>query len=434
MNSDSEFDNKAFTSKPYLKLIEDKEGTTCLCYQMRLYGKLHFVKKIRPEFENDSRMRAAFRKENELGFSLSHPNIPRYVFMEGIFSPEEYVVTEWIDGASLDKFIDNNPKYFGRKNIERFVCQLTDTLDYLHQNGIIHGDLKPSNIMLSRDGERAMVLDLGYSISDAHTLTGGYTHDFAAPELIEGESATEAADYYSLGKIIEFIGNHTEGRLPKEILGLKSVLTNSNISGRIQAKEEIDKISQKKRGKTKWAWFTGLPFLGLLVWFIIATVNKDGSTHTDTDINKQPVIKEKINNTQSSPHIIEAFETEEPIYTKKDNKVPAEKTEISEINIPSEKEKIKEEVNRLLNLNYAPHIYRIDSLTQANVFTLDWYFKIVNESAEAMGNSIKDTYYYDRYPSLDKFEVIYILSNEYKNFCDSIWQPKLDSYRKNIFH
>ena len=84
MNRDSRFDDKEFTSIPYLKLIEDKEGATSLCYQMRLYGKLHFVKKIRPEYENDARMRAAFRKENEIGYSLSEMVIQKYNFFEPI--------------------------------------------------------------------------------------------------------------------------------------------------------------------------------------------------------------------------------------------------------------------------------------------------------------------------------------------------------------
>ena len=430
MIRDSGFDDKEFNATPYLKLIKDKEGTTCMCYQIRVHGKLHFVKKIRPEFENDSRMRAAFRKENEIGFSLSHPNIARYVFMEGIFSPEKYVVTEWIEGNSLDKFIENNPKYFSdRKNIKRFIYQLTDALDYLHQNGIIHGDLKPSNIMLSRYGNRVVLLDLGYSKSDAHTLTGGYTYDFAAPELMKGELSTEATDYYSLGKIVEFIKKNTEAELPKEILGLKEKLTISDESGRIHNKEEIYRILEKKNGK--WVWLTGLPLVGLLVWFIMDIVNKDSSYQTDAVINQQPIIKEEIIKAQSFITDIESFETEEPIY-KKNNKNQIDKTDIPKINIESEKEKIKEEVNRLLELNYTPHINRLDSLTQENIFTKDWYFKIINDSGEAMGNSIKDSYYYEKYPLVPKDEIIYILSTEFKDFSENIWQPKLDSYRKNI--
>ena len=431
MNRDSGFDSKEFTEAPYLKLIEDKEGATCLCYQLRLHGKLHFVKKIRPEFENDARMRAAFRKENELGFSLSHPNISRYVFMEGIFSPEEYVVTEWIDGLTLDKFIENYPKYFSeRKHIEKFIYQLTDALDYLHLNGIIHGDLKPSNIMLSRDGERVILLDLGYSISDAHVLTGGYTHDFAAPELINGESATVASDYYSLGKIIGFVENHTEGKLPKEFLNLKDALTNPKISDRIRTKEKAYKILEKKRNK--WVWLAVLACLGLAGVFVIVTVNKDSSHEIDAHINQQPIVKEEIDEAQSFIPAKEIQQLEEPVYPKKDNKVTEEKTEISKIEVESEKEKIKEEVNRLLKLNYAPYINRIDSLTQANVFTLDWYFKIVNESAKAMRNSINDGYYYDRYPSVAKDEVIYILSSEFTDFCNNTWTPKIEIYYKNI--
>lgn len=431
MNGDSKFDDNDFTSTPYLKLIEDKEGTTCLCYQMRLHGKLHFVKKIKPEFENDARMRAAFRKENELGFSLSHPNIPRYVFMEGIFSPEEYVVMEWIEGTPLDKFIVDNSKYFSdKKNLKRFIYRLSDALDYLHRNGIIHGDLKPSNIMLSGDGERVMLLDLGYSVTDSHTLTGGFSPLFASPRVLENKKPEAGDDYYSFGKILEYIANHIEGKMPKEILVLRDRLTNSDLSKRIQTKEGIYKFLEEKRDR--WTWVTVLPFLGLLVWFIIATVNKESSNETDKDINQQPVDMEKINNIPSTTQPEEIIQTEEPNYQKIDNNFPAVKTEISNNKIEAEKENIKGEVNRLLKLNYTPLINRIDSLTQANDFTSDWYFKIANESAEAMGKSIRDGYYYEKYPSVPKDEVIYIIANEFKEFDESVWSPKLQGYQKNI--
>lgn len=430
MDKDSGFDDKEFITSPYLKLIEDKEGATCICYQMRLHGKLHFVKKIKPAFENDSRMRAAFRKENEIGFSLSHPNFPRYVFMEGIFSPEEYVVTDWIDGETLDKFIEHNPKYFcERNNIKRLIHQLADSLDYIHRHGIIHGDLKPSNIMLSKDGERAILLDLGFSISNAHTLTGGYTYDFAAPELIKGELATEATDYYSLGKIIEFIESHAVKRLPKEIRALREALISFNKSKRLHTKEEIYKNLENKR--EWWIWLTIFPVLGLLVWFVTVIGNKDSSNDPEVVIRQERIFKED-NNSQAYSQALETFQSEEPIYDKNDKKITLEPTEISNEYIVSEKEKIKAEVNRLLKLNYAPLINHIDSLTQANDFTIDSYFKIIEESGEAMKNSILDNYYYRRYPSVEKNEVIHILSTEFNNFCNNIWNPKIENYYKNI--
>ena len=203
MNKDSGFDDKEFIATPYLKLIEDKEGATCLCYQMRLHGKLHFVKKIKPEFENDARMRAAFRKENEIGYSLSHPNLPKYVFLDGFLSPEEYVVTEWIEGQPLDSFLKNNPDYFKNKdNLLRFIREISETLDYLHNHGVVHGDLKPSNIMIAANTNNAKVLDLGFAKTDAHTLTGGFSSMYASPEIISGSESNPASDYYTLGKIL----------------------------------------------------------------------------------------------------------------------------------------------------------------------------------------------------------------------------------------
>ena len=204
-----------------------------------------------------------------------------------------------------------------------------------------------------------------------------------------------------------------------------------DISGRIQTKEEVDEILKKKSGK--WVWFTGLVFLGLFVCLIVADVNKEGQEGDDTD--KYPTVtQEKTYEVQSSPQDIETFPTEEPVPLKNNITMPVDQRETAKAQIESEKNKIKAEVNRLLKLNYAPFIDRIDSLTQANVFTKDWYFKIINESAEAMGNSIKDSYYYERYPSVPKEEVIYILSTEFDGFTKEIWLPKLKNYQENIPH
>lgn len=430
MNRDSGFDDKEFTATPYLKLIEDKEGATCLCYKIRLYGKLHFVKKIKPEFENDSRMRAAFRKENEIGFSLSHPNIPRYVYMEGIFSPEEYVVTEWIDGTSLDKFIENHPKYFcSRKNIERFINQLTDALDYLHQNGIIHRDLKPSNIMLSRDGERTVLLDLGYSITDAHTLTGGYTYDFEAPELIKGESAREASDYYSLGKILEFIEKETGKKLPSGISNLKEDLLSEDPEKRPVSLSLVKRYFQSYKRIIILA--SSILCLILLSIFLYLSFEIDDTNPIPEEL---PVI-EPGEKSMSPVEKEEVWENNVPVKLVED---PVKE----KLNIPNPKEttiqeaeyedRLLQEVDRMIRLYYVPVLTSIDSLNNIGDFSSESMKIISDLHLEATLTIFKSSHYEKMFPTIPGERLVFLVNNRIKIYSDSVYMPIYMKYIQDV--
>lgn len=442
MNSDSRFDSREFVNTPSLKLIEEREGGTCVCYQLRIHGKLHFVKKIKPEFENDPRMRAAFRKENEIGFSISHPNIPTYMFMEGIFSPEEYVVTEWIEGESLDNFVENNPQYFSDKNkIEKFILQVSDTLDYLHQKGIIHGDLKPSNIMLSRDGEKAFILDLGFCHTDSHQLTGGFSSLFTAPEVIEGKEVISSSDYYSLGKVIEFIYDSSGISQPKKIGGLQERLTSYFPEKRLKSKEEIEKAlkTSKKRNIVVSA------FLSLMLLSLTIGIAIKASTGNDNKNNASIMPAELIANQDSEPISIE--NVEEPENDDLEEKVEGAKikeaTEIK-VNIPSPtplpagysieelKKEMEQEVKSRLQSAYAPLMVRIDSLEKTNTYTMDWYTFLYQQKIDVMVESTHYKYYEKKYPQLTMDTRTQITNEEFLEYIETIFDPKLESYYQKI--
>lgn len=215
MESDSIFDRKQPKEAPELKMERIGSGGTCDFFKLRIHGKLHFVKEIKEEYKSDPRMRNAFIKENEIGYRLNHPGLVTYVYVDGILNPAEYVVTEWVDGHTLHKFLENHPDYFHRKdNLDKFIRELSEVLTYLHINGVIHGDIKPANIMLSLRGSHVKLLDLGFASTDSHTLTSGFTPEFAAPER-ENSGPSESSDYYSLGKLLDYIEESNGKKLPK---------------------------------------------------------------------------------------------------------------------------------------------------------------------------------------------------------------------------
>ena len=175
-------------------------GSTCDCYRVKLYGKFHFMKQLKPELRTDPRFVSAMQKEFETGYGLEHPHLVRYM-LKG----EDYLMTEYVDGENLQAFAASHPDYFrNRKNADRFLCQLLDVVGYLHQNQVIHLDLKPENILITRIGHDVKLTDLGYCYTDTYTDTMGRTDRYAAPEQLNGSSKVDVrTDIYAIGKILQ---------------------------------------------------------------------------------------------------------------------------------------------------------------------------------------------------------------------------------------
>ena len=187
-------------------------GGTCDCYRVRLYGKLHFLKRLKPELRTDPRYVSAMQKEFETGYRLDHPHLVRYVS-----KGDDYLLTEYVDGETLARFVVNHPEYFkSRKQTDRFLSQLLDAVGYLHQHQIVHLDLKPENILITRIGHEVKLTDLGYCYTDTYTDTMGRTDKYAAPEQLfpspigegQGEVYPDArTDIYAIGKILQTLPN-----------------------------------------------------------------------------------------------------------------------------------------------------------------------------------------------------------------------------------
>ena len=176
-------------------------GFICEAYRVKIYGKLHFLKKLKKEHEDNILFREALRKEFEIGFRLEHPNIVRYVS----FLDDE-ILMEYVDGEDLLAFLKNHPTYFeDAEHFDKFVGQLLSALQYLHDNQVLHLDLKPENIMLTRIGCDVKVVDLGCCYSDTFVDSTGYTTQYAAPEQLAGRKVDVRTDIYAVGKILELL-------------------------------------------------------------------------------------------------------------------------------------------------------------------------------------------------------------------------------------
>ena len=179
-------------------------GFICEAYRVKIYGKLHFLKKLKKEHEDNILFREALRKEFEIGFRLEHPNIVRYVSFH-----DDEILMEYVDGEDLLAFLKNHPTYFeDAEHFDKFVGQLLSALQYLHDNQVLHLDLKPENIMLTRIGCDVKVVDLGCCYSDTFVDSTGYTTQYAAPEQLAGRKVDVRTDIYAVGKILELLPHH----------------------------------------------------------------------------------------------------------------------------------------------------------------------------------------------------------------------------------
>ena len=164
------------------------------------HGLLNFVKRPSPEYAADMLSVEALRKEFLLCFPLSHPNLVRYIAFENSSLYEEYV-----DGMTLREMIDSNDE---RLQNPRFVLsvarQLFNVLDYIHRQGILHLDIKPENLMITRIGNTLKLIDFSCASSALSDTTAGFTPEYKAPEQGSGTDNC-ATDLYLAGKVVELL-------------------------------------------------------------------------------------------------------------------------------------------------------------------------------------------------------------------------------------
>ena len=162
------------------------------------------VKVLRSEYGRDPAFVARFRQEAQSAAALNHPNVVN-VFDYGMEQGDPFIVMELIDGGDLASIIrERGP--MEPVAAARIAQQIYEALDAAHARGIIHRDIKPTNVLLTSGG-RVKVADFGIAraFSEAQlTMPGttlGSVHYFS-PEQARGEMVTSASDVYSAGLVL----------------------------------------------------------------------------------------------------------------------------------------------------------------------------------------------------------------------------------------
>jgi serine/threonine protein kinase len=109
---------------------------------------------------------------------------------------------EWVDGCSLEELIRDGA--VDRRLAKKIICELCDSLEYIHRKQVIHRDLKPENILITYNGQNVKLIDFGLSDADSYNVfkAPAGTKVYASPELLAGEQIDSRSDIWSLGTII----------------------------------------------------------------------------------------------------------------------------------------------------------------------------------------------------------------------------------------
>jgi beta-lactam-binding protein with PASTA domain/tRNA A-37 threonylcarbamoyl transferase component Bud32 len=170
------------------------------------------IKTLRTDLARDQIFQARFRREAQSAASLNHPSIVAVYdtgededMVTGV--PVPYIVMEYVDGRTVRDLLQEGHRLLPERSLE-IIDGVLRALDYSHQAGIVHRDIKPGNVMVTRNGDiKVMDFGIARAMSDAQaTMTQTAqvigTAQYLSPEQARGERVDARSDLYSAGCLL----------------------------------------------------------------------------------------------------------------------------------------------------------------------------------------------------------------------------------------
>lgn len=153
--------------------------------------------------DESNELRERLEREAKAAGKLSHPNIVT-IYDVGEESSVQYIAMEYLEGSTLEELMASGINW-DYKTLSNVMIQVCDALDYAHENGIVHRDVKPANIMIMNSC-KVKVMDFGIarldtSASMTQTGTALGTPNYISPEQLKGQPVDRRSDIFSVGVV-----------------------------------------------------------------------------------------------------------------------------------------------------------------------------------------------------------------------------------------
>ncbi|WP_233533014.1 protein kinase [Antrihabitans sp. YC2-6] len=178
------------------------------------------LKLLSADYGTSSTFRARFEREADVAARMHHPNVVA-VHDRGVEGGQLWIAMQFIDGTDVAELVSIGPRALPGRRVVSIIADAAKGLDHAHRFGLLHRDVKPANILVTRapdepTGERALITDFGIARAIDETRHFTETGDvlatiaYAAPEQLEGHAVDHRADVYALGcTLFEMLTGHT---------------------------------------------------------------------------------------------------------------------------------------------------------------------------------------------------------------------------------
>ncbi|MDR1364252.1 MAG: serine/threonine-protein kinase [Oscillospiraceae bacterium] len=196
-------------------------------------GMIMCIKKI--NFNNDDTILKNLKKKSEILISLQHPNIVQY-FQSFVLFDHFCIVMNLVDGRTLKNLIENNP--LPEQIAIRYFVQILSAIEYCHSKNILHGYIKPDNILLTKNNI-IKLMNFGISKNIENNPQRSELL-YRAPEMIKGENYSFPVDIWSLGCVLyEMLNADKPFTFMDDVLGNPIFLRTLN---KVKTSDEIQRL------------------------------------------------------------------------------------------------------------------------------------------------------------------------------------------------
>ena len=213
-------DTNSFTSGPIRSLSSQELGVNHLTdyellsdsghnlvYRAQMGGKWVVLKAAKPTEGEQTRNQLLLEREFEIMHRLDSIYVVQTISMVDDPQLGRAILMEYVHGRSLDKFVAGTPTSTERR---RVADELMEALIFLHERQIVHGDLKPSNILITDSGNHVRLIDFGFADNEAFIAKNiGTSPSISSPEQLPTNVLKPERDIYALGKILSLLFPHS---------------------------------------------------------------------------------------------------------------------------------------------------------------------------------------------------------------------------------